>query len=106
MNSDEEFDAIIVESFMFDAVIGLGEHFNCPVIALGTFGAIKMLNQMTDNPSNTGLIVNPFLSLPDKMNYWQRFENTFYSMVESLMFKFLYFPAQVSDIVQIEYLER
>ena len=86
MNSGQKFDAIVVESFMFDAVVGLGEHFNCPVIALATFGAVKMVNQMTDNPSHTGLIVNPFLSLNDKMTYCERFENTFYSLVESLIF--------------------
>lgn len=42
LNSDEKFDAVIVELFVIDSLVGLGEHFNCPIIGLTTFdGTVK-----------------------------------------------------------------
>lgn len=32
MKSNEKFDAVIVELFATDALLGFGQHFNCPVI--------------------------------------------------------------------------
>lgn len=39
--SGEKFDLIIVECFISEALFGIGQHFNAPVIALSTFGASK-----------------------------------------------------------------
>lgn len=40
LNSGEKFDAVIVELFVIDAVLGLGQHFDCPVIGVNTFDGV------------------------------------------------------------------
>lgn len=38
--SNKTFDAVICEVMLGDALYGLSEHFQAPLIGLGTFGAI------------------------------------------------------------------
>lgn len=40
LNSNEKFDAVIVEVFAIDSLLGLGQHFNCPVIGVNTFDGV------------------------------------------------------------------
>ena len=39
--SGEKFDLVIVECFVSEALFGIAQHFNAPIIAMSTFGASK-----------------------------------------------------------------
>ena len=39
--SGEKFDLVIVECFVSEALFGIAQHFDAPVIAVSTFGASK-----------------------------------------------------------------
>lgn len=45
-DSNQTFDAVIAEVFLNEAHFGLAEHFNAPLIGLGTFGAISWNTDM------------------------------------------------------------
>lgn len=46
LDSNQTFDAVIDEVFLNEAHFGLAEHFNAPLIGLGTFGAISWNTDM------------------------------------------------------------
>ena len=88
LNSNEKFDAVIVELFAIDALVGLGQHFDCPIIGVNTFDGIYWNDVFTGNDSPYSYVPMAFLGLPDKMTFSQRLSNTFYSVVEKLLYNF------------------
>ena len=94
MYSGEKFDAVVVEIFNNDAISGLAQHFNCPLIGVTTFGAVKWANEMTGNQSPFSYVPHPFLSFTDKMSFKERMYNTLMSVVENIGFEFSYIPQQ------------
>lgn len=46
LHSNQTFDAVICEVFLGEALYGFSEHFNAPLIGLGTFGAISWNTDM------------------------------------------------------------
>ncbi|CAO1423125.1 unnamed protein product [Diamesa serratosioi] len=94
INSGETFDAVVVEIFNNDAISGLAQHFNCPLIGVTTFGAVKWANEMTGNQSPFSYVPHPFLSFTDKMSFKERLYNTMMSIVENIGFEFIYIPEQ------------
>jgi hypothetical protein len=103
MDSKEKFDAIIYEVFGMDVLVGLGQHFGCPVIAYTTFGQTIWITQINGNPNTQSYVVNPFLSYAGQMTFYQRFKNEMFSIVEQLMLKLIYHPRQVIQIFQCKY---
>lgn len=99
MNSGEKFDAVVVEIFNNDALLGLAQHFGCPVIGVTTYGVVKWVDAMTSNQSPYSYVPNPCLGLVDKMTYTERLSNTFYSLIESFFYHVLYVPQQVSSTI-------
>jgi hypothetical protein len=95
LNSDKKFDLVLYEIFGVDALVGLGQHFNCPVIGFATFAATSWVNQITGNPSGDSYIPNAFLSYTAHMDFKQRFFNTLFGITESAITKLMYFPMQV-----------
>lgn len=90
MNSEEKFDAVIVEIFAIDALFGLGQHFNCPVIGVTTFDAVYWNNVHTGNQSPYSYIPMAFAGLNDRMTFTERLINTIYSLGEKLLYNFLH----------------
>lgn len=39
--SKQKFDVVIVECFVSEAMLGIADHFNAPVVSMATFGAHK-----------------------------------------------------------------
>ena len=94
MYSGEMFDAVVVEIFNNDAISGLAQHFNCPLIGVTTFGAVKWANEMTGNQSPFSYVPHPFLSFTDKMSFKERIYNTLMSVIENVGFEYIYIPEQ------------
>lgn len=64
MKSNQTYDAVISEVFLNEAHFGLAEHFNAPLIGLGTFGAISW---------NTDLVRNYKMRLVEILNKGRKF---------------------------------
>lgn len=86
MNSNHKFDAVIVELFAIDSLLGFGQHFNCPVIGVNTFDGVYWNDVFTGNQSPYSYVPMVWLGLPDEMTFTQRLSNTIYSHIEALSY--------------------
>lgn len=94
LKSEEKFDVVIVENFIVDALVGFGQHFNCPVIALNTFDGIYWNDIFTGNESPLSYVPSTFLDLPERMSFRERLWNTFFAGFEKLIYNFYNLPIQ------------
>lgn len=92
MESNQKFDAIIVESFCVDSLIGFGQYYNAPVISAATFGASQWTNGLTGNPSPLSYIPHFLLRYTDKMTFFERLNNGLMQIYENLVMEFYYKP--------------
>lgn len=87
--SDTKFDVIVLEMFLTEAMLGLGHHFNAPVVIVSTFGSSRMTNDLVGTPSPLSYVPHPFLSFTDRMTFWERVANTImtgFERVQSIYF--------------------
>lgn len=98
LNSDQKFDLVLYEIFGIDALVGLGQHFNCPVIGFTTFAATTWANQITGNPTANSYVPSAFLSYTAHMNFKQRLFNTLFGIAEKAITELYYFPNLVGMI--------
>lgn len=54
----ESFDAVVIELFWLEALMGLGAHFDCPVIGLSLLSTSKWTTDLTQNPSPASYVPN------------------------------------------------
>ena len=94
LKSGETFDAVIVELFALDALIGFGQHFNCPVIGVTTFDGVYWNDIYTSNQSPYSYVPMIFAGLPDEMTFTQRLRNTVLSTVEKVAYNYYHLPKQ------------
>lgn len=83
---DEHFDVIVCEIFLNEAMLGLGYHFNAPIIGYSTFGASKWTNEMVGTPSPLSYVPHAFLSFTDRMSFVQRVANTIMTIHDNIQF--------------------
>lgn len=103
MSSGEKFDVCIYEIFAVDGLVGIGQHFDCHLIAFATFNAVKWINQLTSNPTAHAYVPNPFLDYTAQMSFPQRLWNTVYSHIEDGLHELIYYPDQASDFIKACY---
>ncbi|KNC24650.1 hypothetical protein FF38_13551, partial [Lucilia cuprina] len=91
---NEKFDLIIVEALLCDALYGLGQHFNAPLVAVSTFGTINFVDVLVNNISPMSYI--PHISLPydNRMNLQERLVNVVSSVLDDFCYNFLMLPPQ------------
>lgn len=85
LHSNEKFDLVIFEVFGLDALVGFGQHFNCPVIGYTTFGATKWHHMIMKNPEQLSYVPDPFSSFTANMNFQERFYNALFGIGEILV---------------------
>ncbi|CAO1424196.1 unnamed protein product [Diamesa tonsa] len=90
----EKFDAVVIELFWLEALMGLGAHFDCPVIGLSMLSTSKWTNDLTQNPSPASYVPNNLLEFTDNMNFWQRTKNMVISCVEIFFMECFHYPTQ------------
>ncbi|XP_037024092.1 UDP-glucosyltransferase 2-like [Bradysia coprophila] len=76
IRSDKTFDVIIIELIYGEALLGLGHHFNAPVIATSSFGAYKWTTDVVASPVFSSFMPNTNNGYTDRMNFWQRMYNS------------------------------
>ncbi|KXJ82204.1 hypothetical protein RP20_CCG015146 [Aedes albopictus] len=94
LNSDEKFDAVLVETFITEALYGFAQHFDAPLITYSTFGSSMWTNDLVGSPAPPSHVAHFLLSYTDKMTFWQRFHNTAMTIVDRLYYELRYLPSQ------------
>lgn len=97
LQSDRHFDLVIMEVFHTHALLGLGQHFNAPVVVMTTFGDTIWTTQLVGSPSPAAFVPNPSLEFTHNMKFKERLQNTFYSFAEYLILHYRTYPQQVSS---------
>lgn len=90
----QHFDVVIVEVLLNDALLGLGQYYNAPVIGLSAFGASKFTTDLVGTPNFASYI--PFTSnhYTDRMTFWQRIYNSLAFWFEDIVMPFYFIPKQ------------
>lgn len=83
---DQQFDLVICEYFLNEAMLGFGQHFGAPVIAFSTFGASPMTIDMVGSPAPLSYIPYFMLPLTNKMTFAERLENTLATALDYLLY--------------------
>ncbi|KAH8406697.1 hypothetical protein KR222_003779, partial [Zaprionus bogoriensis] len=94
MASNQTFDAVIDEVFLNEAHFGLAEHFNAPLIGLGTFGAISWNTDMVGSPSPPSYVPHALLKFSDHMSLVERVINLAFLTYEHIFMTLYYLPKQ------------
>lgn len=99
IQSNRTFDVIVIELIYGEALLGLGHHFNAPIISTSSFGAYKWTTDVVASPIFSSFIPNTNNGYTDRMNFWQRMYNSI-----SYWFDDIVMPL-VSASVQQRYLD-
>lgn len=59
--SNRQFDAILLDIFLDEALLGLGHRFNAPLIGISTLGACKWTTDLVGSPSPMSYVPHPLL---------------------------------------------
>ncbi|XP_049305198.1 UDP-glycosyltransferase UGT5 isoform X2 [Bactrocera dorsalis] len=94
--SNQTFDAVICEVFLAEALYGLSEHYNVPLIGLGTFGAHAWNTDMVGSPSPPSYVASALLPFNEHMTLWQRVGNFAFGIFERLLLDLYYLPKQAA----------
>lgn len=92
--TDQHFDVVVIEMCLCDALLGLGKHFNAPIIATSAFGASKWTTDLVGTPNFASYIPHHMSTYSDRMTFWQRMHNTLTIWFEELAFKMYFIPIQ------------
>lgn len=93
LKSNTNFDVIVLEAFLNEALLGLGYYFNAPIVSFSPFGATKLTNDMVGSPASSAYVPHVTLSFTDKMSLGQRMINTLTLWGESAFVNLVYLPA-------------
>ncbi|XP_037817468.1 UDP-glucosyltransferase 2-like [Lucilia sericata] len=91
---NEKFDLIILEALYCDALYGLGQHFNAPMVGVSTFGTINFVDVLVNNISPMSYIPHMSLSYDNHMNLQERLTNVIASITDDFLHNFLMLPQQ------------
>ncbi|XP_055304714.1 UDP-glucosyltransferase 2-like [Sitodiplosis mosellana] len=91
---EQHFDVVIVEMVLCDFLIGVGQHFNAPVIGLSAFGASKWTTDLVGTPNFASYVPHTHNHFTDRMNFWQRMYNSLTYWVEDIITLYYYLPDQ------------
>ncbi|KAJ3642482.1 hypothetical protein Zmor_025265 [Zophobas morio] len=92
LQSDEKFDAVIIQEFMNEAHKGFATHFNAPMILLSPIGACAWVNPLVANPAPTSYVPDAMLSYSSQMTFTERLTNTVFHFYTHLLYHLFNFP--------------
>lgn len=95
LKSNETFDAIIVEMFNTECLLGIANYFDAPLIAVSAFGSNKWINELTGTVAPSSIVPNTFLSFKPDMTFYERFYNTLFNIYSDAYMHYIMMPHQV-----------
>ena len=72
INSDEQFDLLIIDAFFVDCYLGFAHKFKTPVIQFCGFGGTEVIGDLVGNPSPYSYVPDPFSEFSDRMTFSER----------------------------------
>lgn len=94
IKSKEKYDIIIMEYFYNEVYVGLGYHFNVPVVILSSMASSPLTNYFVANPDSLSYAPNILTPIVGKMNFWQRLENLWINVVIRILRQLSHIPKQ------------
>lgn len=88
------FDLVILDLFINEALLGLGQHFRAPIVAVSCFGANKWVNDLVGTPSPPSYVAHAFSTFSDRMSLYDRTVNTLMTIYETVCIHLLNYPFQ------------
>ncbi|KAF5295475.1 hypothetical protein FQR65_LT10463 [Abscondita terminalis] len=85
LQTEQEFDAVIVHQFATEAYKGFCNHFRAPCISVVTMLAPNWVNPQTGNPGSPAYIPETFVDFSSDMNFLERCYNTFVHLTTLLV---------------------
>uniref|UniRef100_A0A1Y9H2G3 UDP-glucuronosyltransferase n=1 Tax=Anopheles dirus TaxID=7168 RepID=A0A1Y9H2G3_9DIPT len=92
LHSDETFDLLVLEIFFDEAFLGFAARFNCPVVAMSTFGASPWITSLIGSPMPLSYVPHPMLSFTNRMNFWQRLGNVLFAGFNEILKRYMFDP--------------
>lgn len=86
---EESFDLVISGWFLNTFSIGLGAHFNCPVILLNVVREFSYVGDLMGNPSSISFVPHLQSSNTGQMNFFARLKNMLLSIFTNLFTLFI-----------------
>lgn len=90
----EQFDLVLAETFVTEALYGLAQHFNAPIIGISSFSTISWVDALVGNTSPLSYLPHPFLPYTSKMTFAERFYNLGISIFEKFRYTTYHIPKQ------------
>lgn len=89
INSEEKFDLLVAEMFNTDCLLAFAYKFKIPIIGFSSCVFMPWTPGRVGNPDNPAYIPTQFVPYSDKMNFVERFTNTFWNIFHKLHYPFL-----------------
>lgn len=96
MNSNEEFDLVLLEHFVNDAMTIFHHRFKCPLVFLVPVPPATLNNYLVGNEAPPSFVPNLLTDFDPKMTFWQRLQNTYLYYAGELFVHFRLLPDQNS----------
>lgn len=91
---EQEFDVIVIESCLQDALYGLSQHFNAPLILTTAFAASKWSTDSVGSPNFPSYVPHINNHYSDRMNFFQRIYNALSFGFEEIVLPLYLTPKQ------------
>lgn len=95
-SKDLKFDLIILEAFFNECFLGFAHKFQAPVISICTFGGMSWMADTVGSPSLYSFIPNGLLEYSDRMGFWDRLDNGYWTVLTDIVRAMWYMPKQNS----------
>ncbi|XP_061397468.1 uncharacterized protein LOC133333153 [Musca vetustissima] len=96
-----DFDAVVLGYFMNDFMLGLGAHFQCPIIISFMVQPIFSINTLIGNPAESAYVPTLFMGFKQPMDFWNRVKN-----FVSIIFEYRVFAAVMGRMQEEMYRTR
>ncbi|XP_018563264.1 UDP-glucuronosyltransferase 2B37 [Anoplophora glabripennis] len=99
LQSNEQFDLVLIEHFMNEAMAIFQHKFKCPSVILAPGPPTVFNNHLFANPSQPTYVPNLLADFGSDMTFWERILNVYYDIVGELYVQLVSIPNQ-NDILQ------
>lgn len=102
LNSEENYDIILMEMFNSHCFAGFIEKFKAPFIGLSSHVLMPWTNDWFGNPNNPSYIPVIFMDYSDNMSFRERVENTVMLVFNKIFYE--YFITPLSEELSVKHL--
>ena len=94
MQQQQRFDMILLDILLSDALYGLGEHFNAPMVGVSNYCTWFNVDTLVGNISPVSFIPSVIIQHTYEVNFMQRCLNFALHMINEMTYNFMYLNQQ------------